>query len=246
MTTNDERDFLLKSLDDLEQERADGNIDDDTYKLLHDDYTARAAAALRDEPVPEPPRASRGIRIATISGIVVFALVAAFGLSQAIGQRRSGQTITGKQFTSDPCKNVANTYDATIACARFLVQQDAGRAIEEFFAAEKLDPKQPEPPTYIGWLSALESLQTQDAKFRNTLLTLAHQSIDRAIAVDPTYPDAHVFKGLLLLRFDRKPKQAVPEFEKFLALAPQDHPMRSEVLQVLAQAQGKTTTTTTP
>jgi tetratricopeptide (TPR) repeat protein len=245
MTTNDERDFLLKSLDDLEQERADGNIDDDTYKLLHDDYTARAAAAIRDESVPDAPRASRGMRVATISGIVVFALVAAFGLSQAIGQRHPGQTPTGNsQITTDPCKQVASTYDATISCARFLVQnQDVTSAIEQFFAAEKLDPKQPEPPAYIGWLSALESQQTQDATLRKTLLTLAHQSIDRAIAVDPTYPDAHVFKGLLLLRFDGQPTQAVPELQKFLALAPQDHPMRNQVLQVLAQAQGSTTTT---
>ena len=42
-----ERDFLLKSLDDLETERAAGNIDDASYTELHDDYTARAAAAIR-------------------------------------------------------------------------------------------------------------------------------------------------------------------------------------------------------
>ena len=42
-----ERDFLLRSLDDLEAERDAGNIDDDTYRTLHDDYTARAAAVIR-------------------------------------------------------------------------------------------------------------------------------------------------------------------------------------------------------
>jgi tetratricopeptide (TPR) repeat protein len=244
MTTNDERDFLLKSLDDLEQERADGNIDDDTYKLLHDDYTARAAAAIRDEPVVEPPRASRGMRVATISGIIVFALLAAFGLSQAIGQRRPGQTVTGNsQLGTDPCKNVDNTYDAHIACARFLLGTNPSGAIQEYLAAAKLDPKQPEPLAYIGWLSALESQQAK-GKVRTQLLALAQTSLDRAIAADPTYPDAHVFLGLLLDRFYGKPKQAIPEFKKFLHIAPADHPMRSEVLQVLAQAKGTTTTTT--
>lgn len=243
MTTSDEREFLLKSLDDLEQERADGNIDDDTYKLLHDDYTARAAAAIREEPVPEPPRASRGMRVAVISGIIVFAIAAAFGLSQAIGQRRPGQTSTGNSQVSDPCAHVASNYDATLACARFLVQNQNGtQAIEEYFAAAKLDPKQAEPPAYIGWLSALESAQTKDSKLRATLLTLAHTSIDRAIATDPTYPDSYVFKGLLLDRFDGKPKQAVPLFQKYLSLAPQDDPMRTEVLQVLQQTEGSTTT----
>ncbi len=38
----EERDFLLRSLDDLESERAAGNIDDETYQRLHDDYTARS------------------------------------------------------------------------------------------------------------------------------------------------------------------------------------------------------------
>ena len=44
---HDERDFLLRSLDDLEAERAAGAIDDETYATLHADYTARAAAVLR-------------------------------------------------------------------------------------------------------------------------------------------------------------------------------------------------------
>ena len=42
-----ERDFLLRSIDDLEAERAAGNVDDGTYRELHDDYTARAAAVIR-------------------------------------------------------------------------------------------------------------------------------------------------------------------------------------------------------
>ena len=42
-----ERDFLLRSLDDLDAERDAGNIDDATYQSLHDDYTARAASVIR-------------------------------------------------------------------------------------------------------------------------------------------------------------------------------------------------------
>ena len=43
----DERDFLLQSLDDLELEHESGGIDDESYAELHDDYTARAAAVIR-------------------------------------------------------------------------------------------------------------------------------------------------------------------------------------------------------
>ncbi|MFP5377645.1 MAG: tetratricopeptide repeat protein [Acidimicrobiia bacterium] len=43
----EERDFLLRSLDDLERERAAGDLADEDYRALRDDYTARAAAVLR-------------------------------------------------------------------------------------------------------------------------------------------------------------------------------------------------------
>ncbi|MDQ1515519.1 MAG: hypothetical protein QOE80_1349, partial [Actinomycetota bacterium] len=42
-----ERDFLLRSIADLDQERAAGNLDEERYQSLKDDYTARAAAVLR-------------------------------------------------------------------------------------------------------------------------------------------------------------------------------------------------------
>src|SRR5690606_11549803 len=43
----EERDFLLRSLDDLEREHDAGDVDDADYAELKDDYTARAAAVLR-------------------------------------------------------------------------------------------------------------------------------------------------------------------------------------------------------
>src|SRR4051812_23309363 len=84
-----ERDFLLRSLDDLELEHESGGIDDESYSELHDDYTARAAAvirALRDgvdnRPEPAPPVPTRR-RVAVIAGVVVFALVAGVALAAA-------------------------------------------------------------------------------------------------------------------------------------------------------------------
>ena len=96
----DERDFLLRSLDDLETERVAGNVDDDTYRELHDDYTARAAAtirAMRDgvdaRPRPEPLPLRRRALVTT--AIVVFAVVAGVSLAAALGARLPGQTGSG-------------------------------------------------------------------------------------------------------------------------------------------------------
>jgi hypothetical protein len=43
----EERDFLLRSLEDLEREYAAGDVDDSDFEELKDDYTARAAAVIR-------------------------------------------------------------------------------------------------------------------------------------------------------------------------------------------------------
>ena len=43
----EQRDFLLRSLEDLEREHEAGDIDDHDYEALRDDYTVRAAAVLR-------------------------------------------------------------------------------------------------------------------------------------------------------------------------------------------------------
>src|SRR6187455_2697369 len=90
-----ERDFLLRSLDDLEREREKGTIDDESYERLHADYTARAAAVIRairdgvdNRPVAAPTSNRR--RLLTIVGIVAFAVVAAVALAAALGARRSG------------------------------------------------------------------------------------------------------------------------------------------------------------
>jgi cytochrome c-type biogenesis protein CcmH len=243
-------DFLLRSLDDLELERAVGNIDDETYRVLHDDYTARAAATIRllaagVEPTASvTPRVPVAMRVLTIGGIVVFAVAAAFLLIRTAGERLAGQQITGgvgATVTTNP-----NSYLAHLQRARALLGANDGKgALEQYFAAVKLDPTQPEPLAYVGWLSALQAEQTSDDTTRNTLLEVAKRSLDRAITVDKSYADAYVFEGLLLYRIEHRPAQAIPMFQQFLVLAAQDHPMRSTVLSVLADASAAAKTSTT-
>ncbi|HYZ97739.1 MAG TPA: hypothetical protein VE575_03240, partial [Acidimicrobiales bacterium] len=43
----EQRDFLLRSLEDLEREHDAGDVDDHDYAALKDDYTARAARTIR-------------------------------------------------------------------------------------------------------------------------------------------------------------------------------------------------------
>jgi tetratricopeptide (TPR) repeat protein len=254
-----ERDFLLRSLDDLDAEREVGNVDDDTYQTLHDDYTARAATIIRsldagtDLTVPDRPPASTAARVLTVGGILVFAVVAAFALTHAVGQRRPGQTITGngqvasgtsttgvgdgKALAAD-VKREPNSYAAHIAYARYLIQNnDYADAVHEYGAAARIDPAQPEPPTYAGWAGALLAEQIKDAQARAPLLAASLERINEVIASSPKYPDAYALRGVILFDFENQPRRAIPSFQQFLLLTDDSNPMRSQVLTVLAQAE---------
>jgi tetratricopeptide (TPR) repeat protein len=261
-----ERDFLLRSLDDLEAERADGNVDDETYRTLHDDYTARAAAAIRSlaadaDLMPESaPAGAKAMRWLTIGGIVVFALVAAFLLTRAAGQRRPGDTITGRASNTPSASGVSGAtgtngadpgpalkadaaanpkrYAAQIAYARYLLQTgDLVDAIRVFTAAHHLDPSQPEPSTYAGWAGALLAQQVRSEEARRPLLDASLNSLNEVTRTHPDYPDAHALKGVILFRMQGNAKDAIPEFQRFLVLTDDSNPIRGTVLSVLAQAQ---------
>ena len=254
-----ERDFLLRSLDDLEAERAVGNVDDGTYRELHDDYTARAAAVIRsleadtDLTAPDRPPATTVARALTVGGVVAFAVVAAFLLAHAIGQRHPGQTITGNNQVAsgptapgvDPGRALAaaarrhpRSYAARIAYARYLLgTRDFGDAVREFGAAARIDPSQPEPPTYAGWAGALVAQQVPDAKTHRSLLSAALERINEVIRAHPKYPDAYALKGVILFDFEHDARHAVPSFQRFLLLTDETNPLRSQVLDFLAQAE---------
>jgi len=271
----DERDFLLRSLDDLDAELLAGNIDPDTYRVLHDDYTARASAVIRsiadgvERHSPDGPRAPRALRMFTIGGIVVFAVLAAILLAHTIGQRHPGQQITG-DAQSGPSTTVSATqaiaaarqaaaaqpksYDARISYARALLSSQLyPAALQEYIQASKLDPTQAEPRAYTGWLTGLFAQSETKPATRKALFDAATKSLDRAIAVDPTYPDSYVLKGLLLSQLEKKQCDGAVVFEQFLATTAADNPMRQMVLTALNQAvkagncpQPKPTPTTKP
>ena len=96
----EERDFLLRSLDDLERERAAGDLDEA-------DYTARCVTGTRSgRPrccgpsrtiVRWPAPVTRGTRRRAVIAVAVVALALAVGLAvaAAAGSRLPGQTVTG-------------------------------------------------------------------------------------------------------------------------------------------------------
>ncbi|HEY6531118.1 MAG TPA: hypothetical protein VIY72_02355, partial [Acidimicrobiales bacterium] len=97
----EERDFLLRSLDDLEREHDAGDVDDTDYAELKDDYTARAANVLRaldDRRAAAAANSPDRSWVRTAVGLAVVAILAVgvgwFAFRDA-GTRAPGEGITG-------------------------------------------------------------------------------------------------------------------------------------------------------
>ena len=223
----EERDFLLSSLRDLERERQAGEIDDDDYRTLHDDYTARAAAvlrALRSEQVPGAPRARRRPappprrRSLGVTVGVVLAIVAVAGGAMAMfsGTRQPGQSVTG----SVPVGAAGRVGQA-------IALEAEGKALEALKVYDGVlaeDPDNVEALAYRGWLLK-----------RAGLVDEAQLSLDRAVTVNPRYADAHFFRGMLLYQDRKDPAGAVTEFRAFLGSNPPPQ-MVPQVERVLERA----------
>lgn len=140
------------------------------------------------------------------------------------------------------------SYAAHIAYARYLLGTNAfSDAVKEFGTVARLDPKQPEPSTYEGWAGALYSQQVPDASARQTLLSASLERISDVIKAHPKYPDAYALKGVILFKIENKAGDAIPFLQQFLLLTDDSNPLRSQVTDVLAQAEkaAKSGTTTT-
>ncbi len=97
----EQRDFLLRSLTDLDREHDAGDLDDHDHAELRDDYTARAAEVIRaiDEQHDAFADAKRprslGRTLAWVAGVALFAVVSGVMVASAMGARKAGESASG-------------------------------------------------------------------------------------------------------------------------------------------------------
>jgi tetratricopeptide (TPR) repeat protein len=213
VTLEAERDFLLQSLRDLERERAMGDIDERDYDALRDDYTARAASTLRAidrsasavDLEDTAPRRSPRLAALVTTGVLAIAVAAGVLVAQSAGERVADQPVTGATLPAAPPDDLTRARQL-FSERRYL---DALKLYDEVLAD---DGDNVEALTYRGWLL----FQASADEFTDKAL----ESLDRAVLVDPTFPDAHFFRGYVLAHGKRDPAAAVPEFRTFLESNP--------------------------
>lgn len=257
----EERDFLLKSLDDLEREHDAGDVDDVDYVELRDDYTARAAASIRaldqHATVMAAKKGERSwMRVAGVLVVVVL-IAGAIGwfVADSSGRRDPGGSVSGG-IRSGSLAEIQKAKAFTGQAQQALSDGDSQQAVEYFQqaigaydAALAIDPNSAEALTYQGWL-----LHNLYLLFTNSGATEraeqfeqdALESINQALVIDPDYSDALVFRAVIALRQGRA-EDALADLN---ALPPDGLPseMAGLVDQARQQAQAAvdaTTTTTT-
>ncbi len=212
----DELDVQLRSLDDLEAEHRAGDLDDADYETLRNDYTVRVADTMRrldhQQGLVETGRRRR-LNPLVIVALVAFAAGAGWLLARSTGERGVNDILTG---------GIASTRQRVFDCQELAADNQIVDALRCLDGALLEDPDNPEALTYRGWyliltISSAEAAgeEEQAAELLETGLTY----LDRAVAIDPTFPDARAFRSVVYDRLGDS-AAACTEVNDLVALNP--------------------------
>jgi tetratricopeptide (TPR) repeat protein len=214
-----ERAFLLRSLDDLEREWTRGDLADDDYRALKDDYTARAARVLRaleeggaerapaETVTPAPAPARRGRTVLVGAAVAAFAVAAGLAVASASGSRLPGDTLTGEIRETS-----ASRLQQAAALARQGEVTEALRRYDEVLAD---DPDNVEALSERGLLL----ISVASASGRPALAAEGRASIERTLELRPGDPRGLFYLGLAL-RLQGDDAAATETFREALAADP--------------------------
>jgi tetratricopeptide (TPR) repeat protein len=220
----EQRTFLVRSLDDLERELAAGDIDALDASTLRDDYTHRLAEVQRAIETgrvaiaEQAPPGRLGRRL--VGAVLVVALAGGSGLfvANVAGSRKPGDAITG---------NITKrNFDGLLTQAAQAAQD--GRfadALENYDTVLDQDPTNVEALSEKGLLLASLALPSK----RPTLLDEGEKLVRQAIEVEPDLARPRFYLGLVRqLRDDTD--GALAAFDDALARDPSEA-LRADIEQ---------------
>jgi len=246
----EQRDFLLRSLADLDREHEAGDLEDDDYQTLKDDYTSRAADVLRaiDEQRAAFDDARRprslGRTFAWAAAIAVFAVLSGVAVASALGARKAGESSSGGISVEQTSTQKAN------ACIP-KIQSEPDGAAECFETILKQDQQNVVALTWSAWLYSLVS-DNLEGTDKTTYQALAAVRLDDAVKVDPDYSYARAFRAVVAYRNGR-----YGDAQKYLQEFKDNHPaadaaaiieqmdLEANLQKALDGAAGSSTTTST-
>ena len=255
----DERLILLRRLRELEQERNEGSLDDQTYQHLQKETERMAIVVLRglqdrDERrelaaaiTRRRARAARtpsqaGGRSGLLPGLLVAAAIVAATvplLAAALANRGAGALITGdaSSGTSPQPATAVSFFERQVQAH----PDDIGARLDlaqQYLAVGDIQPATNQYLQVVKLDPRNVEAHTQIGLllYEAQLPDQALQAVDHALQVEPRYPEALYLKGVILLALHR-PSNAVVALQGYLAAAPLGT-HRDEVEQLLRIGSG--------
>ena len=156
----------------------------------------RRAAVSADDGAPEvePSAAARtpvARRIAVVVATVAVASGGGWLVAAQSGQRLPGQSATG---------GIEESTATILSQARSLNFSDPKAAVDLYGRVLEVDPDNVEALTYRAWILVLAARDASD-EVKLAAFAAADGQLRRAIDLDPAYPDARCFLGVLLFRY---------------------------------------------
>jgi len=270
-----ERDYLLRSIRDLQSEREAGEIEEADFAALNDSYTARAGRVLRRlqslDGEPAAPgaaapdttdttdmavRLDAGADTADLAGPgaerspLRRRLVRRRGVVVAAGLVLLGIGTGLLVYGSTSSRQVGQTASGSVPLAPAQELLAAQRAIatgDDVTGLELFQAVLHVEPNQPEALAYSGWLlrQAGDAQANTKLVAQGIVAEEAAVAADPQYPDARYFLGVMLLDEAHDPAGAVSEFQAYLALHPPARDVKA-VEPVLARAKAEAAQSSSP
>ncbi len=240
----EEKETLYRALRELDFEHEAGHLSADDYASLRERYETRAAHVLGEldtlaagatspppAPLPEPsarPPWTRRPGTVAVSGValLVFGIMLGLGIARhsepdpsAGGSMGSATGLGLAAVPGNPVPSAANAprgpltpemLQGMLGAARASLQAGRyGEAIAAYQAVLKRDARNVDALTHLGLIVAIGG--HADA---------ALETLDRALAIDPNYPPALLYRGQVLYEVKRDYAGAAKAWEKFMGVVP--------------------------
>jgi cytochrome c-type biogenesis protein CcmH/NrfG len=238
----DQRRFLTRSLDDLDRELEAGDLDRDEHASLAADYRRRLKrvdAAIADGHAGLAAN-RRPRSLWRTAGVVVALAVVAIGLGVAVaaasGRRAPGDTVTGNDTRTE-------NGNLLLQCLELDQQATTGEATvsDAFECYDRLYQRDGDDPVVLanfGWFLYRAGSSGNQAQAVSGGMSF----VDKAIELDPDYPDAHAYRLIMLTRQGRT-DEARAELATLEGLNPP--PQIRQLLQPIRAQLGEPAATTT-
>ena len=255
----EEKRAIYRALRELAFDQQAGHLSEEDYAALRDRYEARAAQILkeldlleathpkRDHPTPlsvgpaTEPRAWTRHPLTLSAGVVI---LVGFGLALGLGVARYTEP---DRTMVPPGSRLPVPIDAPGAPAANPSLPISPEMLQGMLEAARQSLS---AGRYQEAIAAYQAVLKRDARNVDALTHLAlivaiggHtdtalESLAKALAVDPTYAPAHLYRGQILYEVKQDYRGAIGAWEKFLTLGPQGEE-HARVARLIQEAKGR-------